>query len=517
MQKLPDFRNQLFTDFGEKRQADAMRAAIQQVKQQLGQTYPLQLGGETLHSPATLTSTSPAHPELVIGHHAAADASVVARAVAAAEETFTEWSARSVEERAALLLRTAKAMHERKLEFCAWLVWEAGKNWAEADADTAEAIDFMEFYAREALRLADARPPIQLPGERNEFVYVPLGVGAVIPPWNFPLAIMAGMTTAAIVTGNTVILKPSPFAPTIVARFLLLLEECGLPAGVVNLCQGGAEVGSALVQHPGIHFIAFTGSKKAGLDIHAKAAHVVPGQRWIKRTILELGGKDAILVEADADLDSAADGVIASAFGFNGQKCSACSRVIVNEKIYGDFEQRLIERIGKLAIGDPAENYAAGPVISQQAYNRILGVIEEASHRGRVLAGGAAQTPASQGYYIQPTLIAGLAPDDRICQEEIFGPVLAILPSKDFEEALAIANDTEYGLTGAVYTGSEEKLARAASAFHVGNLYFNRKCTGAMVGAHPFGGFKMSGTDSKAGGPDYLLLFTQAKSINYKL
>jgi 1-pyrroline-5-carboxylate dehydrogenase len=517
MQNLPDFRNEPFTDFGDKTQADAMRAAIERVKQQLGQTYALKLGAKYLDVGAMLVSTSPAHPDVVIGRHAEADASVVARAVAAAEAAFPGWSARPVEERAGLLLCAAKSMRGRKFEFCAWLVWEAGKNWAEADADTAEAIDFMEFYAREALRLAGTKLPIQLPGERNELAYVALGVGAVIPPWNFPLAIMAGMTTAAIVTGNTVVLKPSPLAPTIAARFLLLLQECGLPAGVVTLCQGGAELGSALIQDPGIHFIAFTGSKRAGLDIHAKAAHVGQGQRWIKRTILELGGKDAIIVEADADLDAAADGVIASAFGFNGQKCSACSRVIVNEAVLGDFQLRLVERIGRLAVGDPAENYAAGPVISEQAYERILGMIGDAAQRGRVLAGGAAETPAAEGYYIQPTLIAGLAPSDRICQEEIFGPVLAVLASKDFEDALAIANDTEYGLTGAVYTASEEKLARAAAAFHVGNLYFNRKCTGAMVGAHPFGGFKMSGTDSKAGGPDYLLLFTQAKSISYKL
>ena len=517
MQKLSDFRNEPFVDFTRAPNADAMRAAIEKVRGQLGQTYPLVLGDAEVKSTTTLISTSPAHPDLVIGRHAEADADVVPHAVAVAERAFIEWSAKPMQERADLLFRTASTMRERKFEFCAWLTWEAGKNWAEADADTAEAIDFLEFYAREALRLAASAPPIQYPGERNDFVYVPLGVGAVIPPWNFPLAIMAGMTAAAIVTGNTVILKPSPLAPTIAARFLLLLEECGLPSGVVNLCQGGGEFGSALIQHPGIHFIAFTGSKKVGLDIHHKAAFVAPGQRWIKRTILELGGKDAIIVEADADLDSAADGVAASAFGFSGQKCSACSRVIVNESVYDSFLGKLTARIGRIAIGDPATNSALGPVISEQSYDRILGYIDDAAKQGTVLAGGKAQTPASEGYYIQPTLIAGVSPDDRIAQEEIFGPVLVALKSKDFDHALAIANDTEYGLTGGVYTGSAEKLAQAASAFHVGNLYFNRKCTGAMVGAHPFGGFKMSGTDSKAGGPDYLLLFTQAKSINYKI
>jgi 1-pyrroline-5-carboxylate dehydrogenase len=328
---------------------------------------------------------------------------------------------------------------------------------------------------------------------------------------------MAGMTSAAIVTGNTVVLKPSPLAPTIAARFLCLLQECGLPSGVVTLCQGGAELGTALVQHPGIHFIAFTGSKRAGLDIQQRAAHVAPGQHWIKRAVLELGGKDAIIVEDDADLDAAADGVVASAFGFSGQKCSACSRVIIHHAVYEDFLQRLTQRIHALTLGDPAANPPLGPVISEAAYHRILGYITDAAQQGTVLAGGVAQTPPAQGYFIQPTLIAGLSPDNPLCQEEVFGPVLAALISTDFEHALAIANHTEYGLTGAVYSRNPAKLARAAAAFEVGNLYFNRKCTGAMVGAHPFGGFKLSGTDSKAGGADYLLLFTQAKSINYKL
>jgi len=517
MQTLPEFRNEPFVDFRQPANAEGMRAALQQVAQQLGKQYPLRIGGKDVQAKAEVISTSPASPALVIGRHAEADAAVVPQAIAAGEAAFATWSVRPVEERVELLLQAAKRMRERKFEFCAWLTFEAGKNWAEADADTAEAIDFLEFYAREAVRLSQSAPRIQYPGERNEFVYVPLGVGAVIPPWNFPLAIMAGMTAAAIVTGNTVLLKPSPLAPTIAARFLMLLEECGMPAGVVTLLQGGAALGSAIVEHPAIHFISFTGSKKVGLDIQSKAAQVAPGQRWIKRTILELGGKDAIIVEDDADLDAAADGVVASACGFSGQKCSACSRVIVNEKVHDTFVQKLAQRMAALAIGDPAENRAVGPVISEDSYNRILGYIFDAAQKGKVLAGGAAQTPAAEGYYIQPTLIAGLTPTDRICQEEVFGPVLAVLKARDFDDALAIANDTEYGLTGAVYSRDEKKLKRAAAEFHVGNLYFNRKCTGAMVGAHPFGGFKMSGTDSKAGGADYLLLFTQAKSINYKL
>jgi 1-pyrroline-5-carboxylate dehydrogenase len=515
---LPAFRNEALLDFSQAENVSAMTAAIKKVQSLTGERkYPLIIGGQAVYTESEIVSYNPAHPEQIVARHADASPELVPDAVDAAIQAFSSWSTRTVEERADVLFRAAAAIRSRKMEFSAWLVIEVGKSWGEADADTAETIDFLEFYAREALRLANARPPIQYPGEKNELVYLPLGVGAVIPPWNFPLAIMAGMTAAAIVTGNTVILKPSPLAPTIAAQFLTLLEECGLPSGVVNLCQGGADFGSALVQHPQIRFIAFTGSKKVGLDIHLKAANVSPGQHWIKRTVLELGGKDAIIVEADADMEKAADGVVASAFGFNGQKCSACSRVIVSEVIHDQFVQLLKERILKLSHGDPADNHAVGPVISEDSFHRILQYIEEAKQQGQIVTGGSALTPPEQGYYIAPTLITGLPRDARICQEEIFGPVLAVIASRNFDDALAIANDTEYGLTGSVYSRSEEKLAQAHAQFHVGNLYFNRKCTGAMVGAHPFGGFNMSGTDSKAGGADYLLLFTQAKSIARRL
>ena len=436
----------------------------------------------------------------------------------AAQAAFTTWSRTPAADRAALLFRTARLVRLRKLEMCAWLTFEVGKNWAEADADVGETIDFLEFYAREALRLDAATTPIQFPGERNQLRYIPLGVGAVIPPWNFPLAIMAGMTAAAIVCGNTVILKPSGDAPTIAAIFFSLLEEAGLPDGVVNFCPGaGAKFGSAIVAHPEIRFIAFTGSKAVGLEIHESAAKTQPSQKFIKRTVLEMGGKDSIIVEADCNLDAAAEGVVASAFGFNGQKCSACSRVIVEASIYDTFCDRLRERVAALKQGDPAENFYAGPVVNQAAYEQILNYIEIGKSEGRLLAGGKAFPHADQGFYIEPTVIADVAPTARISLEEIFGPVLAVIKSNGFDDALAIANNTEYGLTGALYSGSREKLDRAREEFHVGNLYFNRKCTGAMVGAHPFGGFNMSGTDSKAGGPDYLLLFTQAKSIAEKV
>jgi 1-pyrroline-5-carboxylate dehydrogenase len=329
---------------------------------------------------------------------------------------------------------------------------------------------------------------------------------------------MAGMTAAAIVCGNTVILKPSVDAPTIAARFMSLLEEAGLPDGVVNLCAGeGPGFGSAVVAHPQTRFIAFTGSKAVGLEIHESAAKTQPGQLFIKRTILEMGGKDSIIVDGDCDLDAAIEGVTASAFGFNGQKCSACSRVIVDESIYDIFCDRLQERVEKIATGDPVENFYTGPVISERSYRKVLGYIEIGKGEGKVLNGGQAIETPEGGYYIAPTVIADVAPTARIAQEEIFGPVLAVIKSSSFDEALKIANNTEYGLTGAIYSNSREKLDRAKEEFHVGNLYLNRKCTGAMVGAHPFGGFNMSGTDSKAGGPDYLLLFTQAKSVAEKI
>lgn len=514
---ISPFVNEPFSDFLDQENAESMRSSLRNVSAQLGRLYPLALENRTSGADAKIVSLNPAYPSQVIGEHQAAGADDAAIAVAQAAAAFPGWSGRSSQERAELLLTVAEKLRLRKMEFSAWLVLEAGKNWAEADGDTAEAIDFLEYYAREALKLADAGPSIQFPGERNRLVYLPLGVGAVIPPWNFPLAIMAGMTCAAIVTGNTVVLKPSPLAPTIAARFHALLLECGIPKDVVTLVQGGPEFGDALVNHPEIRFIAFTGSKKIGLHIHAHAAKVQPGQTAIKRTILELGGKDAIIVEADANLEDAASAVISSAFGFNGQKCSACSRVIVNDAVHDAFVDSLQRKVAQLKQGDPAENYSVGPVINDAAYERVLGYIRDAGTHGTIVAGGKASTTLSAGYYIEPTIVTGLASQDKLCQEEVFGPVLAVIKSTDFDHALAIANDTEYGLTGSLYTSSEEKMEKAAREFHVGNLYFNRKCTGAMVGAHPFGGFKMSGTDSKAGGPDYLLLFTQAKSIAKKL
>jgi 1-pyrroline-5-carboxylate dehydrogenase len=515
---LAPFVNEPFVDFTKPENKRKMQEALDDVRAKLGREYDIVIGGKRIKTPGKIVSTNPAHPAEVIGVHQRAVAEHVGPAMHAAQAAFATWSRTPVEERADLLFRAAAMIRERSFEFCAWLTLEVGKNWAEADADVGETIDFLEFYGREALRLHQAKTPIQFPGERNQLRYVPLGVGAVIPPWNFPFAIMAGMTTASIVCGNTVILKPSVDSPTIGAKFMELLEEAGLPDGVVNFCPGdGRDFGSAVVVHPQTRFIAFTGSKAVGLEIHERAAKTQPGQIFIKRTILEMGGKDSIIVEADADIEAALDGVVASAFGFNGQKCSACSRAIVAADIYDVFCDRLQERVAKIKTGNPAENVYTGPVISQKSYRKTLDYIEIGKKEGTVLNGGHAIETPEGGYYIAPTVIADVAPDARIALEEIFGPVLAVIKSQSFDDALAIANNTEYGLTGAIYTKSREKLDRAREEFNVGNLYFNRKCTGAMVGAHPFGGFNMSGTDSKAGGPDYLLLFTQAKSVAEKI
>jgi 1-pyrroline-5-carboxylate dehydrogenase len=512
------FANEPFVNFKSPENTRAMKEALDLVGGQLGREYHLVIGGERVTTEGKIKSLNPARPAQVVGVHQKAGAEHAEEAMAGALKAFEGWSRVSTEMRVSLLLGAAEIIRARKFEFCAWLTYEVGKNWAEADADVAETIDFLEFYAREALRLAAATTPIQFPGERNRLLYIPLGVGAVIPPWNFPFAIMAGMTAASIVTGNTVILKPSSDSPTIAAKFLEVLEEAGMPPGVVNFCPGsGATFGNAIVEHPKTRFIAFTGSKAVGLDIHERAARPKPGQIWIKRTILEMGGKDSILVCADADVDAAVDGVVASAFGFSGQKCSACSRAIIEAPIYDVFVERVREKVAQLTVGDPVTNLNLGPVVNKAALDSMLGYIETGKQEGRLIAGGHAPETAEGGYFLEPTVFADIAPDAVISQEEIFGPVLAIIKVNSFEEGLAVANNTEYGLTGAIYSSDRAQLDHAANEFHVGNLYLNRKCTGAMVGAHPFGGFNMSGTDSKAGGPDYLYLFTQAKSVAQKL
>ncbi|HXE31937.1 MAG TPA: L-glutamate gamma-semialdehyde dehydrogenase [Terriglobales bacterium] len=514
---LPEFRNEALTDFSVAENRARWAAGLAEARQELGKEYDNRIGDKLTRGQKKFESKNPSRASEVVGVHQENTADAAREAITAAALAFECWRLSAPAKRVEILLRAADIIRQRKPYFSAWLTLEVGKTFAEADADVCETIDFLEYYSRQQLKISGPQPVFQLPGERDEMVYIPLGVGAVIPPWNFPLAITAGMTAAAIVAGNTVVLKPSSDSPTIAAKMMEVLEEAGLPKGVVNFVTGGGStVGEALVVDPRIRFIAFTGSKAVGLDINRKAADTQPGQKWIKRTVLEMGGKDSILVDEDADFAAAVEGVAVSAFGYSGQKCSACSRAIVHEKIYDKFVEALVARTQKIGVGDPADaaNYM-GPVINERSLKNTLKYIEIGKSEGRLVHGGARGDAA--GYFVQPTIFADIAPTARLAQEEIFAPVLAVIKCKSFDDGLAIANNTEYGLTGAVYTRDPKKLEQAASEFHVGNLYFNRKCTGAMVGAHPFGGFNMSGTDSKAGGPDYLLLFTQAKSIARKL
>jgi 1-pyrroline-5-carboxylate dehydrogenase len=513
-----EFRNEPLTDFSKEENAQAMRTAIEKVQGQLGREYPLVIGGERITTEGKLESFNPANRTQVVGKFQKATTELANRAVEAASDTFQIWRNVPAEERAQLLFRVADVMRTRKHELSAWMIHEVAKSWPEADGDTAEAIDFLEFYGREMLRYADAQPLTKIAGENNNLEYIPLGVGAVIPPWNFPLAIMAGMTAAAIVTGNTVVLKPSSDAPTIAYKFFELLEEAGMPAGVVNFMTGsGAEVGDVVVDHPKTRFIAFTGSKEIGLRINERAAKTQPGQLWIKRVVAEMGGKDAIIVADDANLDEAATGVVQSAFGFQGQKCSACSRAIIDARVYEPMIEKIAALTAKIKIGDPIDTSTTmSAVINEKAFQSINGYVDKGkAEGGRLVAGGGAD--GERGFFIEPTVIADVKAGQTIEQEEIFGPVLAVIKANDYDDALRIANDTQFGLTGAVYSTDEEKLERARREFHVGNLYFNRKCTGAFVGVHPFGGFNMSGTDSKAGGREYLLLFMQAKLSSAKI
>ena len=517
MEKLPAFHNEPYTDFSTPANRLALDEALAKVRAQLGREYHLAIGGERLETGDLLRSVNPSNPREVIGVHHRATTELARRAVDSAYAYFPEWSATPAEQRIRLLLRAADIIRRRKLEFDAWLVLEAGKTWPEADADVSEAVDFCEYYAREMQRLSGPQPPaLQLPGERGELYYLPLGVGVIIPPWNFPLAIMVGMTVAALVAGNTAIVKPSSETPTIGAKFAEVLLEAGFPEQSFCLLTGsGAAVGDTIVEHPKTRFVAFTGSRDVGLRINELAAKTHPGQIWIKRVIAEMGGKDAIVVDADCDLDKAVEGVAVSAFGYSGQKCSACSRAIVDAKVYDAFLEKLQVRVSKIKVGDAEKpwNYM-GPVISDGARRTILQYIETGKQEGRLLpVNVAAPAAAADGYFVPPTVIADVDAKARIFQEEIFGPVLAVTKARDFDHAMDLANDSQYGLTGAIFSNVPEHIERARRQFFVGNLYVNRKCTGDMVGAHPFGGFNMSGTDSKGGGSDYMLLFLQMKSI----
>ncbi len=509
-----EFTNEPLMDFNNEENRKKQLEALGFVQSQLGCEHDLLIGTEKLKSSGTFKSYNPSKKSEIIGIFQSADPEQAVHAIDVAAAAFEKWKRAPVGERANVLFRAAERLRKRRFESNAWMILEAGKTWPEADADTAEAIDFCDFYGREALRYAERQPLTRIKTEDNELRYIPLGVGAVIPPWNFPCAILVGMTTASLVAGNTVVLKPSSDTPATGAFFMSILQEAGIPPGVVNYVTGsGATVGSILVENPATRFIAFTGSKEVGLHINETAARTKPGQIWIKRVIAEMGGKDFIIIDEDADLKEALEGVIVSAFGYQGQKCSACSRLIVHEKVYDSFIPMLVERAGGIKVG-PAmhpSNYM-GPVINDKAMQSILQYIDIGKGEGRLVTGG--RKLFEEGYFIEPTIIADVEPSATIAREEIFGPVLAVIKARNFDDAVRIANDSEYGLTGSMYSRNRKHIERSKEECHVGNFYINKKCTGAMVGVHPFGGFNMSGTDSKAGGRDYLLLFTQAKTIS---
>jgi RHH-type proline utilization regulon transcriptional repressor/proline dehydrogenase/delta 1-pyrroline-5-carboxylate dehydrogenase len=500
-----------FTDPAERA---SFQYAIEEVRGGLGAMYPLLIDGEVVDHGRYIVSTNPARPTEVVGRVAVAETSDAEHAIRGAMRSLAGWSGRLAGERAQCLLRAASELRRRRDEFAALEIFEAGKTWGEADADVTEAIDYLEFYAREALRLSAPRLR-HCPGEENLYTYVPRGVGLIVPPWNFPLAILTGMLSAAIVTGNAVILKPSSQTPVIAARFASLLHEVEVPPGVVQFLPGqGATLGEFLVTHPEIAFIAFTGSKEVGTRIVRLAAELATGQTRIKHVVAEMGGKNAVIVDADADLDDAVVGVVQSAFGYQGQKCSACSRVIVVGRRYRRFLERLVEATEGLRIGPPEDpGVSLGPVIEAQARQRIREVVSEGERSGARLALQCPVPDLGEGYFVGSAIFTDVAPDSFLAQEEIFGPVLAVLQATDFEAAIAIANRTAYALTGGLYSRSPAHIERARSAFEVGNLYINRRITGALVDRQPFGGFKLSGLGSKAGGPDYLLQFVIPRTI----
>jgi 1-pyrroline-5-carboxylate dehydrogenase len=509
------YQTEPLVDYSQAENKQRYLEALEKVKKSLGGDYPLIIAGKRITTGKLLESRNPANHNHLIGHVHQAGIEEAEAAMQCAQKAFLTWSKTDPVCRADILFKAAAIYRRKRFELNALLTLEAGKPWIEADADVAEAIDFLEYYGRQILELqrVDDKVLSRRNLERNEYRYLPLGVGAIITPWNFPLAILTGMTSAAVVSGNTVLLKPSSNTMVIAFRFLEIMEEAGLPAGVINFVPGkGSEIGDYLVNHPKTRFISFTGSKDVGVEIYEKAAKVQKGQIWLKRVIAEMGGKDAIVVDNNIDADFVAGEIVKSAFGFSGQKCSACSRAIIHQDVYDEVLAKIVEKTKLLKVGDPEQpENSVGPVIDEKAFRRINEYLAIGGKEGRIVAGG--KSDAGTGWFIEPTVIEGCHPQARVMQEEIFGPVLAVTKVKDFEEALAVANNTEYGLTGSVFSTNREHLERARADFAVGNLYLNRKCTGAIVGYQPFGGFNMSGTDSKAGGPEYLLLHMQAKSI----
>ncbi|UFS70440.1 L-glutamate gamma-semialdehyde dehydrogenase [Geomonas sp. RF6] len=506
------FENEPLVDFARASQRGEFPRHIALVRQSLGKRYRLLIGGREVETADTLPSVNPAHPSEIIGVVCQAGTDEVSLAIAAAAEAFPSWRDTDPVRRAEYLRKGAALARGRIFELAAWQILEIGKQWDQAYADVAEAIDFLEYYAWQMTLLAGERRLGHAPGEDNRYFYEPKGVAAVISPWNFPLAIGMGMAAAAIVAGNTVVFKPSGLTPVVGWQMTEILQEAGIPPGVLNYTPGrGSVMGDFLVDHPGISLIAFTGSLETGTRILQRASVVHPGQANVKKVVCEMGGKNAIIVDDDADLDEAVPQVVYSAFAFQGQKCSACSRVIVLDAVYDRFVERLLEMARSLSIG-PAEDPAhyLGAVAEESAVRRILEYIEIGRKEGELLY--ESPVPAG-GFYVPLAIIGGIRPEHRIAQEEIFGPVLAVMRAKDFDEALAFANSTRFALTGGVFSRSPVHLERARREFRVGNLYLNRNITGALVGRQPFGGSRMSGGGTKAGGPDYLLHFMDPRVV----
>ena len=513
--KMSPFKNETYLDFNDETNNAAQRAALEEVRSKLGAEYNMLIGGKRVKGKkGTFKRENPSNTKETVGVFQMGSRKQAIKALDAAWEAFETWKLVSPEVRADYLFRAADVVRRRRLEFNAWAITEVGQNFAETDAQIAEAIDFLEYYGREALRYAEGMEVIDSQGEKNRTIYIPIGAGVSISPWNFPFAITIGMAAAPIAAGNTVVAKPSPDSPMMAQLVSEVFEEVGLPDGVFNLITGdNIEVGESLVKSHKTRFINFTGSLAVGLRITKLAGQPDDRQQFLKRTATELGGKNAVVVDSEADVDAAAQAIVTSAFGFQGQKCSAGSRAIICEDVYDEVTEKVVALTQKLAVGNAMDNYAVGPVVNKRAVEKILNYIAIGKKESKLVAGGKKAKTEFKGYYIEPTVFKDVAPDARIAQEEIFGPVVALIKAKDFDDALNIANSTRFGLTGAFFSKNRDKIDRALREFHVGNLYINRKCTGALVGAQPFGGFNLSGTDSKAGGHDYLLYFLQAKSM----
>jgi RHH-type proline utilization regulon transcriptional repressor/proline dehydrogenase/delta 1-pyrroline-5-carboxylate dehydrogenase len=499
-------------DFSRAENRDQFAQALKAARKEFACSYPLWIGREDVETKKWFNSVNPADPEEIIGRVPLAGRGEAERALIHATEYFPEWARTPAGERAGIMFRAAEVMRGRRVELAAWEVFEGGKGWREADADVAEAIDYLEYYGREMLRLSEARVTQRLPGENNVYLYEPRGVAAVITPWNFPLAILTGMTAAALVTGNCVVVKPAEQSPVIGAMLIKVLREAGLPGPAVQLLQGGGELGAYLVRHPAVQLIAFTGSREVGLEILRAAYDHRPGQEHVKRVVCEMGGKNAIIVDEDADLDEALVHIVESAFGYQGQKCSAASRIILPDEIHGLLVARLVEAVRSLKIGPPEDprNFI-GPVIDAAAQSKIIGYLTLGKREGKCVLEREAPI---KGFFVGPAIFIEIEPDHRLANEEIFGPVLSIIRAKDFSDALQIANRSAYGLTGGVFSRSPAHIEKARREFRVGNLYINRGITGAIVERQPFGGLKLSGIGSKAGGPDYLLQFLEPRTIS---